>query len=101
MSRTDNLQQERTGPVDTASGPDDEPDEDEWVELPADTNGGRRILTIGVGVILVMAFAVGALLFWVSRRIDPRVNRESSWGASRSPAARSQRESPGSSQMLM
>lgn len=71
MSRTDNLQQERTGPVDTASGADDEPDEDEWVELPADTNGGRRILTIGVGVILVMAFAVGALLFWVSRRIDP------------------------------
>ncbi len=44
---------------------------EEWDELPAETNGGRKVLTIGVGVVLVLAFAIGALLFWVSRKIDP------------------------------
>lgn len=64
MSRTDNRLHERHEPLDHDT-------DDEWVEIPADTNGGRRILTIGVGVVLVIAFAVGALLLWVSRRIDP------------------------------
>jgi UPF0755 protein len=73
VSRTDNRQPrhvERSEPVDNDVDHDEFYDDD-WVELPAETNGGRRILTIGVGVVLVIAFAVGVLLFWVSRKIDP------------------------------
>ena len=41
------------------------------MELPAETNGGRKVLTIGLVVVLLLAFTIGGLLFWVSRKIDP------------------------------
>ena len=44
---------------------------EDWVELPAETNGGRKVLTIGLVVVLLLAFTIGGLLFWVSRKIDP------------------------------
>lgn len=47
------------------------PVDEEWVELPLETNGGPKILTVVVGVVLVIAFSLGALIFWVSRKIDP------------------------------
>ncbi|MFV0316312.1 MAG: endolytic transglycosylase MltG [Microthrixaceae bacterium] len=44
---------------------------EEWERLPRDTNGGRKVLTIGVAVVLVFAFVVGAGFLWVSRKMNP------------------------------
>ena len=74
MSRTD----DRLGagghrdPWDDEYGDDDWDDPDgDWIELPGDADGGRRVLGMVVGAVVVVAFAIGALLLWVSRTIDP------------------------------
>lgn len=46
-------------------------DDPDWVPMPADTNGGRRVLTIASLTLLVMALFVGALIFWGAHLIDP------------------------------
>ncbi len=45
--------------------------EDEWVEIPPEARNGRKFLAIAVGGVLLVAFAIGAVLFWVSRKVDP------------------------------
>ncbi len=63
----------RTSEHDTDQG-DGAPDpltDDDWVPLPNDTDGGRRVLALVVGAVLVLAITIGGLVFWVSRKIDP------------------------------
>ncbi len=43
----------------------------DWVEIPTETNGGRKILTIASVVLLLAALVVGALIFWGARLVDP------------------------------
>ena len=52
-------------------GGDDPLEDDDWVPLPTDANGGRRVLALVVGAVIVVALAIGVLLFWVSRQVNP------------------------------
>lgn len=52
--------------LDGDRGPDDD-----WVELPSEANGGRRVLGIVTVGVLVVAFLIGAVLFWAARKVDP------------------------------
>jgi UPF0755 protein len=47
------------------------PDDGEWVALPSGSRGGRRVLAILALGVLTLAFAIGMLLFWAARKIDP------------------------------
>lgn len=49
---------------------DRDPDDD-WVPLPSETNGGRRVLAIVAGALIVVAFLIGGVLFWAARKVDP------------------------------
>ncbi len=49
----------------------DDYDEDDYVELPRESSRGRRILTVVLAIIVVLAVAVGAGAVWVKRQIDP------------------------------
>lgn len=74
MSRTDDRFE--TDDWDADDDWDDEDDwrdeeETDWVRLPGDADGGRRVLALVVGAGIIVAFAVGGLLLWVSRTIDP------------------------------
>lgn len=60
------------GSVATSRRTDQATDDDvDWVPLPPDTNGGRRVLAIVAVGILVVALLIGAVLFWASRKVDP------------------------------
>lgn len=45
--------------------------DDDWVPLPSETNGGRRVLAIVAGALIVVAFLIGGVLFWAARKVDP------------------------------
>ena len=77
MNPTDNdLIDDPTEPV-PVPGPDTSgphtsgTDDDDWVPLPADTNGGRRVLGLVAAAVLLVAFVIGGVVFWAARRIDP------------------------------
>jgi UPF0755 protein len=43
----------------------------EWVPLPAGADGGRKVLGLVAVGALALAFAIGAILFWAARKVDP------------------------------
>jgi UPF0755 protein len=49
---------------------DDEYD-DEYVELRPQRSGGRKVLLVLLGLIVILALLAGSALLWVQRRIDP------------------------------
>jgi UPF0755 protein len=51
--------------------PEYAPDDEDYVELRRASSRGRRILTVIVGIVLVLAVAVGGTAFWVKGQIDP------------------------------
>lgn len=46
-------------------------DDDEFVDLPRESSRGRRILTLAVAVLVVLALVAGGAGWWVARQIDP------------------------------
>ncbi len=50
---------------------DDDAVEPEYVELPAESSRGRRVLTVVLGVAVVLLLALGAGGLWVQRQINP------------------------------
>lgn len=58
-------------PFDGDADHEDEENDDEWVELGAPFSRRRRIVTLLIGLILVLAVGVGGAALWVNRHLDP------------------------------
>ena len=69
MSTTDERRGDRAGRVRRNAA--DPLEDQDWVPLPSEANGGRRVLALVVGASIVVALAIGLLLFWVSRQVNP------------------------------
>ncbi|MGI9578115.1 MAG: endolytic transglycosylase MltG [Microthrixaceae bacterium] len=70
MSDTDQRDNARARATGAKAAVDPLEDED-WVPIPSDTDGGRRVLALVVGAVVIVALAIGVLLFWVSRQVNP------------------------------
>jgi len=62
------IDQQRREPVGRRG---DDLDDDDWLPLPSDTNGGRRALALVAGGVVIIAFLIGAVLLWAARKVDP------------------------------
>lgn len=73
MTRTDQREDRSAGAGvrESDNGSDDPLYDDDWVPLPTEADGGRRVLALVVAAVILIALSIGVLLFWVSRQVNP------------------------------